>query len=75
MENPKEIAEKLVDEFMWCATSLGQSAPLAPEVTKDIVKRHIGLLMPYLAWIDDEFHSTDELQDLHKQVLIELEKL
>lgn len=75
MKDPKEVAEKLLDEFMWCATSLGQTAPLAPEVTKDIVKRHIELLMPYLTRIDGEFHSTTELQDLHKQVLIELEKL
>ena len=75
MKTPKQKAEELLDNFMWCSTSLGYTAPLAKEVAKDIVEKHIELITPYLKEIDGEFNTTDVLQDFYKLVLIELKKL
>ena len=75
MKNPNDLAKKLIDEFTWCATSSGHTTPLAPEVVKDIVKKHIELLMPYLEWIDEEFFSDNPKQELHKAALIEIDNL
>ena len=66
MKTAKQIAAELMDEFMWCATSTGHTAPLAKEVVKDIVAKHIELLTLY---------ETSETKNLCRDVLIELEKL
>jgi hypothetical protein len=75
MRTSKQIAEELLDSFMWCCTSSGHTSPLAKEEVKDIVKKHIELIKPFLQRIDGEFNVTDELQDLYQSVLIEIEKL
>lgn len=65
---PKQIAEELMTEFM-------STAPLTKEVTKDIVKKHIELLMPFLSAIDKEFNMYDDEQVFYEQVKQELENL
>ena len=67
-----ELKNKLIDEFMWCATSLGQTSPLAPEVVNDIVEKHIEMIMPYLQKIDKLENSNNKLQKLFNDALAQI---
>ena len=51
---PKEKAEKLVDNFMWCATTSDQTAPISKEYAKMYALICCDEMLAHLEMVDDD---------------------
>lgn len=70
---PQEKAEKLLDNFIWCATTPEQTAPLAKEVAKQCAIICVEEILDNGG--DDRLYLGSNDREYWNEVLTEIEKI